>query len=360
MDRKRLIINDFVIRPDKCNFRCRYCLAGGMEEGHSMEQEHSPEYLNDDEPLVYSQHSRLGERLDLVMKKFMLAFEAPILRISGGELFLIKGIEDFLEKQKDYEQIQIITNGFLLDQNRLTRLKKLPNCVLHISLDGVLFRQNENRVRNERNHQQLLANLENAVEMGFAIEIGSVLTKSNTGNYIVFLDYLKQLGGNVCAYPFPIRGANRKEFYPDQNDIALFAEILDVFPDYKDILPAKEFLEEVVTTLNEKRTLRCFIPNVMIQLFDDGNLAPCPNIWTNSIGNVLDDQKESILTNLYSDKMYRLFLQKRPRLDCCQACMTSLDVLNLYYEGKMKYEEITALPLYSGERTKQLLREGAR
>lgn len=352
--RIQLLFNDFVVRPDKCNFRCQYCLSN---EAENLEEAYKEESHEEKEPLIYATDSKLGQRLDVVMERFEQTFQANILRISGGELFLIRDIESFLEKRKEYETIQIITNGSLLTESRLEALKRIGKCQLHISLDGITYSQNQYRVRTEKEHQKLIYNLEKAVEYGFEVEVGSVLTNANTGSYTEFLDYLKAFQGKVKAYPFPIRGQVRSSFYPNEKDKERYAGILDVYEAYQEVLPPKGFIEETLHIFDGKRKLRCYIPSIMVQSFDNGDITPCPNCWTVTVGNILKDSKETIIKNMEQEKMYRLFLQKRPRVDCCVNCLTSLDIVNLYLEQKITHEEITSLPLYSGEKTKQQLLE---
>lgn len=352
--RVKLLFNDFVVRPDKCNFRCRYCLS---DEAPDLDGEFGNTDNNNSESLSYTEESKLGKRLNNVMERFNQVFTANILRISGGELFLIKNIEEFLEKRTEYETIQIITNGSLLNENRLERLKKIGRCQLHISLDGIYYSQNCYRVRNEKEHDNLIKNLEKAVEYGFNVEIGSVLTDANTGSYAEFLDYIQKFDGKVKAYPFPIRGEVRNRFYPKKEDIEKYKRILYEYEKYRNVLPPKSFIEETVHIFEEKRKLRCYIPLTMVQLFDNGDLTPCPNSWTVSTGNVLNEDKQTIITRMEQEKMYKLFLQKRPRLECCRSCLTSLDILNLFLNNKISYDEIISIPLYSGEKTKQQILE---
>ncbi len=349
----KLIFNDFVVRPDKCNFSCQYCLSS---EAPKWETKANAIEDNYNEKFLYSEHSVMGLRLNSVIEKFNSIFDATILRISGGEILLVKNIEEFLSKWNNFETIQIITNGYFLTKDRLEKLKVLPNCQLHISLDGNTYKQNRYRVKNEIMHNVLLNNLNLAVSIGIDVEIGSILSDANTGDYIEFIEYLKIFEGKVKAYPLPVRGELRKRFYPDDKDIDKFSNIVERYKYFKEVIPAKAYFEEIMKLLGGKRTLRCNIPRTMIQVFDNGRLTPCPNSWTTELGNLLKDDKETVLKNIKAEKMYDLFLQKKPRIECCHSCFTSLDILNLYLVDKITFEEITDLPLYSGRKTQERLK----
>ncbi|ANU78224.2 radical SAM protein [Blautia pseudococcoides] len=345
-----LLFIDFVIREDICNFNCKYCLSNEFDNNSHNDKKRN-------EAIVYERNSELAKRLDQVMEKILKLFDAPILRISGGELFAIKNIDEFLRKQTHFKAIQVITNGSLLDRQLLDKLIKVKNCQLHISLDGNTLQQNQFRIGNKRANDKLLANLELAYSYGFEIEVGSVLTNVNTGSYLSFLEYLQRYCGKIKAYPFPIRGKIREKYFPYQHQIEQFETILKRYSEFQNVLPSPKYIEEVINVLRQKRELPCVIPKVMIQLFDNGDIVPCPNCWTNKIGNILNDAPNTIVKNMSNDKIYKLFLKDKPRLPYCHSCMTSLDIINLYFSNHMSFQDIVQLPLYANPEIQLILKE---
>lgn len=350
MDNKKIIFNDFVVKPEICNFACDYCLSNEAPKWIDMN--------NKSDALCYGKTTELGKNLNSVIEKIDSIIDASILRISGGELFGLKNITDFLLERTNYEAIQVITNGYFLTENVLTELKKIPSCHIHISLDGHDLKLNGLRVKKKNVQQRLLDNLNCAVEMGFHVEIGSVLSTANTADFSKFLDYLMRYENKVTVYPFPVRGSITSKFFPSKDDIESFSRILENYSKYKCVLAHRSFVEQCVFLLEgNKRKLRCHIPRLAVQSFDDGNITACPNSWSSMIGNVNEISKEEMWERMQNDKMTKLFLQPSPKVPFCKQCYTSLDIMNLYIEGFISDDEFASIPLYSGEKTMRRLKK---
>lgn len=352
-DKIEIVFNDLVVEPGFCNLSCKYCLSNQM-----------PTWLLEDQPnsitkkLIYSEETELKHQLDSMFKNYNNIFDASILRISGGEIFLVKGIIDFLKaNHENFDVVQIVTNGLLLNEENIKKLKEIPNCHLHISLDGHTVGLNNNRVKSHYQQETILKNLENSVKTGFPIEIGAVLSNTNTRNFTEFLDYLLKYNNQIIVFPFPLRGEAKERFHPDRESILEFSKIIENYSKYQNILLPFSYIEEVYKILKEdKRQLRCHIPKTMLQFFNDGNISPCPNGWASSLGNLIKDDSSEIKSKIGRDKIYSLFLQSRPRLSFCKECFTSLDIINLYIEGKISDEELASIPLYSGSKTQARLK----
>lgn len=347
--KNRLIFNDFVIKKNYCNLRCKYCLSN-----------EAPDWTNADkvELLEYSEKGDLKERLNKVHRKYEQNFDATILRISGGELFLIKNIEEFIVAcSKSYDDVQIITNGCNVTKEKLQVLRQVDNCCIHFSLDGHTAELNRYRTDNMDKINAILNNIDLAVNLGFYVEIGSVLTDTNTQKYIETVEYFrKKYTDKVKLYPFPIRGEIAKKMGASDSAVNAFGYLLEKYEQFKDVLAPKAYIQDVYENLStKKRTQRCLIPLVSMQLFDDGNLSACPNSWGENSANLLED--DNVLDKVDNAKMYKLFLQDKPRLKCCFDCYTSMDIVNIYINGRMTDEELLSIPLYRGKRTFELLSE---
>ena len=342
-----LVFNDFVVKKNVCNLKCKYCLSNEAPEWTNTEK---------NEILEYTECSELGIRLNKVLQEYHKTFDPRILRISGGELFLIKNIEDFIVScNSQYEAVQIITNGCYVTEKKLKALLEIENCCIHFSLDGHTSELNRYRTDTLDVLNNILSNIDSAVNMGFYVEIGSVLTDANTKDYIEFVEYFKQrYVDKVKLYPFPIRGAIAKKMYAGDKDIHCFGHLIEKYEDYKGVLAPKAYLEDIYANLAVKRRAqRCLIPLVSTQLFDDGNLSACPNSWGVNTANIFHDV--NVMEKVTNEKVYKLFLQNKPRLKSCFDCYTSMDIVNIYLNGKISDNELLQIPLYSGKRTHDLL-----
>lgn len=363
--RVMMIFNDFVIKYDMCNFRCEYCLnklipydaklwintETSVRKNYTEESNEEQKYI-ENEPFVYSTSSSLGKRINALVNAFDKAIDTPVLRLSGGEVLQIKGIERFIEKISNrYEVVQIVTNGYFLTKYIIDRIKNIGNCHLHYSLDGHNLQLNRYRVKSGVIQKRLMENLDNAVKAGIPVEINSVMTSANTKNFMDFLNYLLRYEGKVVVHSSPVRGRPLRVFYPEKESIKSFSNILSFYEKYKSILPPVAYIETLVEFMNNnKRELQCHLAKAAIQSIDDGNLTPCPNRWTVQIGNLFRESAYNIISRVGKEKIYNLLLQKKPRLDFCKRCYTAYDVINLYINGRISDVELKYLPLYSGPR----------
>lgn len=349
-ERLSLIFNDLVVREDTCNFRCTYCLLheNNLKVKTISDSEADVERKTLFEPLHYLDGSELKKRLDGVMERFEKVADAAILRVSGGEILQIKGIFEFFKsKSTNYESIQVLTNGYRLDQDMLNNLKSLGNAQVHMSIDGHNLDLNGYRVANQRVQDTLMRNLDATIRSGIPTEVGSVLTKRNMRTYSTFLDYMLAYEDRVTIYPFPVRGNVKGDMWPEMDDIESFVEsVVGKYEKYAGILPPKPFLDELCfLLLNGYRRLRCHVPAVMVQSFDDGVITPCPNCWATQLGDIRQEDPEEVMERFGKDKIYNVFLWPVPRLPFCKQCYTSFDIVNLYINGYLSDEDVLKNPL---------------
>lgn len=359
-EKKKLLYNDLVVREDTCNFRCTYCLSYESDLKEHEEDDFKQYVTVKREPLVYKEGFVLKERLDRVVDKFESAAEAAILRVSGGEILQINRIIDFFRKKSPlYETISVLTNGFHLTQPMVDDLQSLGNVQVHMSLDGHTMELNGYRVKNQKVQDRLLENLDRTIKAGIPTEVGSVLTDRNIANYHTFLDYMMQYEGQVMIFPFPVRGEVKKGMWPDDAAIDSFIKnVLDRYDHYQGILAPKPFLEELCFLLREGyRRMRCHVPSVMVQSFDDGVISPCPNCWATQLGNVEETDPVEVFDRMGKDRIYTVFQWPKPRLPFCRQCYTSFDVVNLYINGYIDDTDIARIQLYNRPVTFQRLRE---
>ncbi|NMY72090.1 hypothetical protein, partial [Pseudomonas sp. WS 5414] len=105
----QLLGNDLVINEDSCNLGCTYCLTGqsNMKSSHEGKLIFQPPVHD-----VYSQDSDLGRRLQTIVERVNRTFKPPLLKLTGGEIFIIKGIMSFIESMSPLHEVLIVqTNG---------------------------------------------------------------------------------------------------------------------------------------------------------------------------------------------------------------------------------------------------------
>lgn len=345
--RLRFLMNDMVIEEQLCQMRCSYCLT--EEFNLLMDVPDARLRLTTDR----------REDWHAVLDAYHEHVEAPVLRLSGGEFFWLKGSTEFVaECSRRYETVQVITNGVFLTDRRLADLAALGNAQLNISLDGHTLELNRHRLP-PKQHKLLdviMRNLGNAVAAGLRVEIQSVLTNANIEGQLAFAEYLRErYDGRVMLYFFPARGevADKMAFAPGGHLDAL----VERYDEFAGVLPPRAYVEHIAEQVRTKvRTLPCYITATMTQLFGQGDVSACPHAWLKPMGNVLADG-ELVSREYARHQHYDLFMQDRPRFSFCRTCATPSDVVNLYFGGRVSEQEIGATALYSGPRTRARLAE---
>ncbi len=347
------LMNDFIITPDLCNYKCDYCL---YKEAPDWEK-------NNNSNRIKTVYDKEGDNKDFfiktkgILEKYDSIFKTPILRICGGELFYIKDIMSFIEQiHGNYETVQIISNGHFLDDELLSRIKNLNNCILHISLDGHTLELNSRRLKNSAYQDRLINNIKNVIKMGIPLEIATCLTDANTKRYEEMVSYFYGLEGDVLLLPFPVRGEECKEFYPSSEDKEVFSRILSYFDNYKEILPPYKYLERLCSFFNDgRRREGCHIPKAIIQTFHNGDITACCMDWSVKLGNATKDLSSEIADSICNCKMYNLYSLTPPRLASCRTCFTVSEIINLYIDGQISVEDLQKMKLFAGKESLKLV-----
>lgn len=338
-------INDFVVKENVCNMHCKYCLTGTsvFKDNKSRKNQENGNVM------LYTECSELQKNMDIVTESIFNTLGISVLKVSGGEILLVNGIIDYIRKHAPkYKKVQILTNGVLLKPYFLNQLKEIENVCIQISIDHHTIEGNEYRTSTIDKLNHILKNLDHAVHSKIPIEINCVLHDKNTHLLSNFADYLMKYKGNIILFPFPVRGENKYNFYPNANQLFGIEKLINQYADYQEILPPKIYLEYLLRFLqNGKREISCIFPKIAIGSFDDGNITPCANYWFTSLGNVLNENPQIVFEKINSDKIYSILTHDRHRPIECTQCFTPWEILNLYAIGKLSVSDLKRLPIYS-------------
>jgi MoaA/NifB/PqqE/SkfB family radical SAM enzyme len=354
-----LLANDFVLREDNCNLSCEYCLTGqsNFKTRHSLKLIFEPPQKD-----TYSPETALGQRMHGVVDGVRQASPLPVIKLTGGEIFLVRGIMDFLRKlSKEYATVVIQTNGVLVNDEAAQEIQSWGNACLQISLDAVSYEGNSYRSSSARQHKLVIDKIFSLLERKIPTEIYTVL---NDRSVPWLADTLKQLmpyHRHLQVCPFPVRGPDKEKFYPRQDQIPLVRAILDDFDQYAPVSPPRAYWQRLVRFLEEGgRNFRCHLPRFAFTTFDDGVLTPCPNIWFNTIGNVLKEDGGKVVEQIGKTAFYQLLLADKPRIDACKGCFTPWDTLSMYMDGEITIDELCASPMYSAPQSRAVIERIAR
>ncbi len=341
-DRIIQLIHDLVVQENVCNLACRYCMTADSR---------FPKKKIRYKSLEYKSSGPLADNIDSLQKRYQSRFDSPILKLSGGELFLIKDIERYIvEQSHSYEAVQILTNGMLLSPFVLDAMRHRPNIYFQISLDG--HRQELNKLRTRCNKQlsQILSNLDELVERGFHTEIFCVLSSQNTAGLPEFCRFLiEKYDGKVGLTCFPVRHSIGAGFLPSLKQLKGLQEVIDHYAYYYESLPPLVYLEDIYTFMatKKRRQLPCHVPYIMMQTFDSGDVTPCPYNWAVNLGNLITDANE-VLSNYATHSTYHMRTTRPPWAPFCRYCFTDANILSLYFEDEISMEELNwNRPIYA-------------
>lgn len=350
----KYLVNDFVVAEEYCNMNCSYCLTNisDFKEKHKNAEKRTKYILN------YKKNEKLRSKINNVSDVITTNFNVAILKISGGEILMVKEILEYIKIQaKNYKVVQLLTNGLLLNEQMLQELKKIDNICIQLSIDHHTPEGNAYRTKDKRLLSNILNNIDAIVKYGIPLEINCVLTDKNTMIINEFANYLLKYKNNkVMLFPFPVRGVNRDFFYPKAEQFIGIEKLIENYDKYKDIMAPKVYLEYLYNFLKiGQRDIRCVIPALTIGTFDDGTVTPCPNYWFSTLGNLLEENMVDTVKKIGSDKIYRLLLNTNNKIKECRKCFTPWETLNLYFAGILSMDELCASPLYSFEGVREYL-----
>ncbi|MET9415899.1 radical SAM protein [Streptomyces klenkii] len=349
-----LIGNDLVVNEDSCNLSCTYCLTGqsNLKEGHSLQLIFEPPRRDSYEP-----GSPLGQRLDAVAGRLRSHFGLPLLKVTGGEIFLVRGIMDFLEQEaRKHEVLVIQTNGVLVRQEHLERFRSWGNVVLQVSLDSHLHHGNSHRVPTESLHRKVVDAISRILDSGLPVEIYSVLNDRSVTEACAFAEWLTGFSRPPVYFPFPVRGPDSERFAVRPEQHGLVQELADRYDEFASVLPPRPYFDRLLSFYREgRRTFRCHLPRLVVSTFSDGVVTPCPNIWFSDMGNALEESWEETLEKAGTSGLYRALLAPRPRLSACHGCFTPWDTLSMYFEDEITLDELCTAPTYSPPRIRKMI-----
>ena len=338
-----MIINDHILTEFMCNLRCTYCPCKVnlmRKEGSFLNTFSHSNILTNKE----SVSDFLARNLKII-KRSKYQKETPILKLSGGEIFLIPEFMDMLSfLSNEYAIVQILTNGTLLTSPIIKKLRKFPNIHLQISLDGHTKRMNFYRFQDSKILTTILNNLTLISNSDIPLEINCVLTKVNIENFFEFVEVINHRVRQCIIYPFPVR--SYPELFPLSDQVDFFARNLkNKFPLVKNLLPPIQYLNSLIEFMKVgKRTKSCYVPYLVLATYGDGQLEACTCGSVKTLGNVLSDNPYSKIGH---DPCYNNVINPDLSPQCCRDCFTHYDIINLFLEGNIPSAKLRTIPFFA-------------
>jgi MoaA/NifB/PqqE/SkfB family radical SAM enzyme len=353
---KNLVANDLVIQEDNCNLSCKYCLTGQStyKEGHLDKMIFQPPRKSD-----CASGTTLRARVDHIIKTSAGQMQLPILKITGGEIFLVKGMMELIEEiSPKFATLVVQTNGVLVTQEYLERFAALGNICLQISLDGTSYEANAYRSNTRDLHKKIYDRLDRIFRFGIPTEIYCVLNDQSLPELENTLNDLKQYGEHLSVFPFPVRGPDCDQFKVKPEQIPILRSIWERYDSFQPVMPPRAYWKKLMRFFEEGgRNFICHLPRFAFTTFDDGFVTSCPNIWFNKIGNIVTQHTDTVVDSIGNTPFHQLLLAPKPRLDACKGCFTPWDTLSMFIENEITLDELCSTPMYRGASVRQRLQE---
>lgn len=273
-----------IILTHKCNLRCCHCLL--------------PSYRN--QLLSTTDYKQIFGQLYLHGNEFV--------NFSGGEPFVRKDIIDIFKKAVqsgiDYG---FNTNGTLIDQEKVDRLKEIPPNDISVSLYGHNQKLHELVTQSEGSFKKSLNAIKLFVNAGFSVTIKTMVTKFNVKHIGSIAKFVRDIGVNKIVFDSTIFRKN------DGNETPLKYRVdnyeLKQFEN-------SEYGKKLTYKPRKLNSLLCNAGVTRIAIDSDGTVFPC-SIFRLPIGNIKRQDLNSILEK--SEELHR-YLQYRVR-DLPRECL---------------------------------------
>lgn len=300
---------------ERCNRHCKHCY-----QNENVSTDLGLEKLFD----IFDQFLSL-------IKKWQIPPKRVFFSITGGEPLLRKDIFQFLDRVGKYSYLYqwgILTNGSLLCEDNLKRLKELDVSYVQVSLEGT--EKNNDEIRGKGSFQETVEALKILTKIGIFSRVSLTLTKKNAGDITSLVKLLDGLGVECLGIRRLIPWGRGKEM---EKYLLSPQELREIYLKMKEInrkllsnnrklslvsgCESGMFNKELLSDpLRNMQPNSCGVPaGRSMAVMANGDIFPCRRFPV-LIGNVLQNNLEDIY---YSEKM-RDFLSSDKLHIFCRSC----------------------------------------
>ncbi len=271
---------------ERCNLKCKHCYF-------------DPKFLKNE--LSLNQLFGIFEQYFKLLKKWKLPREASRISITGGEPMVRDDFFEFLEKcyqNKEKSRYGILTNGILLDNEKISKLKKLKINYAQVSLEGMEKKNDE--IRGRGTFKKIIKAVKLLIKDGINTAISVTVTKKNLKDIplLIRLSSNLEVNGLGLRRFIPIgRGKQmKKSMLSPQETRDLYLYILKTRQELKN-LKSKLILtigcEDGILAQEGYRVNACVAGQSSLTILPNGDVYPCRRLPI-YVGNVLKQSLEEI------------------------------------------------------------------
>ncbi len=295
---------------NKCNFYCAMCV-----------------------PVRDKGRSTLTKKEAFNVADFAIGKKFHFVEVSGGEPFLVDYTVDLIEKlcYGNITFVQLITNGALITNRDIDRLKGLPNLHVTFSLHGT--GDTHDRITTKKGaFEKADHNLRQMADSGVNVALNTVIQKSNYHSIYDIYTYFSDI-------PYEWHGLTPVEMHLplEQSEIQIPPESVDEVE--KAIIQIRESAEAKgkVVYLPEKMPsyensnlslqskgkkylhpgFMCSVPRRLLIVYNSGHILPCYHYNWRKYETVLDFRRyDSVESMIMGDDYMNMILKGTGPLGC--------------------------------------------
>ena len=307
---------------NRCNFQCTHCYKEATKCGKDLPY----------------------EAIEYICKEFK--GKVPDIQLSGGEPFLNRNIEKYIDDLSSNFNLSVVTNGSLIKYISPQTLSKINE--IQISLYGTTEFEYENFTKNRTGYRNLVEGAQHLKNNDIQFCVAFTLNKSSIYKIQNFVEFAIQLGAKQIRFGIPsIVGraiASSDNFVFNKEELqSVHRQIRRAQKMYRDKILIELWREhESFETSTEhcSERLTCGAGSKNIVVSENGNVRPCeflPETYFN-MGSICDFEKY-IVNNKFEtmDKNafeYYKYLKERC-VDAAYICAPLKRYLNFF----ANYEE---------------------
>jgi len=265
----------------KCNFKCVHCYN---QKGR----------INRDKELSFDEIKNI---LDDLVK-----LGTPFIQFTGGEIFVRRDITKILEYASKNFLLGIKTNGSLINENNIDKLKDLNFHQIEISLYGASENTYNIITKNKKSFKQVMNSLKLLSKTKLPIGISVINLKENEKETKKMINFVKKLGFS-CGFLGEIIPTDKGGLEPLKH-ICSYQKHLELMYPKKKIL--KEIVKQMLTKkikINPKQKM-CIGLGSQIVIDPFGYVKPCIE-WRVYKDNVREKSIKEIYRNSKTLNMAR-------------------------------------------------------
>jgi len=266
-----------------------------------------------------------------LLKKWGLPYEASRISITGGEPLIREDFFDFLKKCSQYNKktkYGILTNGILLNNEKISKLKKVKIDYTQISLEGMEKKNDE--IRGKGTFGKIVKTVRSLVKNKINTGISVTVTKQNLKDIPLLTELAEKLKVNSLGLRrfVPLgRGKEMKELtLSSQETKKLYLFILEI---NKKLIKQRSKLrinigcEDGILAQEGYRANTCVAGYSSLTILPNGDVYPCRRLPI-YVGNVLNQTLEEIfygskeLIKLRNPKNTNIRCKNCPYFDGCK------------------------------------------